>query len=62
MAPAEPVLMTLVGSRAAVGRLVAVLDEAVSLSDVSDPMPYGVYDVRVTAIVSRRYPLAGGPR
>ncbi|MBV1851894.1 hypothetical protein [Catellatospora tritici] len=57
-----PVAVVLTGARHDVAGLLRVLEQVTALSDVSDPIPSGAYDVRVTATVSRRYPLTGGAR
>ncbi|MDI1466280.1 hypothetical protein QEZ54_35415 [Catellatospora sp. KI3] len=63
MAPQSgPVAVTLVGARHDVVAFLHLLEQVSSLADVSDPIPSGAYDVRVTATVRRTFPLTGGPK
>ncbi|GAA2377350.1 hypothetical protein Cme02nite_20780 [Catellatospora methionotrophica] len=57
-----PVVLVLTGARHDVAALLYLLEQVSALSDVSEPMPSGAYDVRVSATVTRRHPLTGGPK
>ncbi|GIG01275.1 hypothetical protein [Catellatospora citrea] len=62
-APGDPVRVRLIGRTGDVANLLTVLDDAVTLSGVSEPYPTsrpGV--VRVYATAERRFPLTGGSR
>ncbi|MFC7243689.1 hypothetical protein ACFQO7_14515 [Catellatospora aurea] len=62
-APGEPVQVRLIGPTADVANLLTVLDDATTLTGVSDPYPTsrpGV--VRVYATAERRHPLTGGSK
>lgn len=63
-ASARPVQVRLIGARADVAAVLSVLDDATTLTDVSDPRParLGVGLVRVYATAVRRFPLTGGMR
>ncbi|MDI1464308.1 hypothetical protein QEZ54_25380 [Catellatospora sp. KI3] len=63
MAPQSgPVALVLTGARHDVAAFLHLLEQVTTLTDVSDPMPSGAYDVRVTATVRRTFPLTGGPK
>jgi hypothetical protein len=57
-----PVRLQLTGTRDAVGQMLALFEQVVTLSDVSDPQPYIGRRVLVTATATRRFPLTGGSR
>ncbi|MEV4417778.1 hypothetical protein [Catellatospora sp. NPDC049609] len=62
--PARPVQVRLIGARADVASVLAALDAAMTLTDVSDPAPARREPgaVRVCATALRRRPMTGGAR
>jgi hypothetical protein len=57
-----PVRLQLTGTRDAVGQMLALFEQVVTLSDVSEPQRYIGRRVLVTATATRRFPLTGGAR
>ncbi|BCJ71649.1 hypothetical protein CS0771_11930 [Catellatospora sp. IY07-71] len=60
--PTGPVQLRLLGDLHAVATTLAVLDQVLTLTNVSQPEPARRGTVRVYATATRRTPLTGGPR